>query len=405
MIPPAEAPLDFHRYHRDELPALLRAGRGALAARGARPLGSLAFRLPEGDAYTYVPSAGGIEVVAGDAAADTVIELAPELWQNLVRELDAAAGLLYGRRARCLRGNALRWVAWEPALRAMWSGRPVYDPNDVHLLDRRGAPLDPSATFTLASDREDLAHFLRTAGYLFVRGVFEPDEIASFRREAEELAAEARRGDKLSWWGRNAGGEEVLTRVTRAAAKPGLRALPHDPRLAALKDLADEELEHRAPPSAEEGVSVIWKRPRMSEGLGDLPWHRDCGMGGHALMCPILVASVFLTPAAPETGDLRMLPGSWQRGCGPVDARDSRAPRGVSFAAAPGDVSLHYSDTMHAAPPPARDDLETYRISAVTGFARPGARAHRGRHYNEVLHGREDGQVEHLSKVVETGRS
>jgi hypothetical protein len=58
---------------------------------------------------------------------------------------------------------------------------------------------------------------------------------------------------------------------------------------------------------------------------------------------------------------------------------------------------------MHAAPPPERDDLDRYRISAVTGFARPGARPHRGRHYNEVLHQREDGQIEHLSKVAEKG--
>jgi hypothetical protein len=97
-----------------------------------------------------------------------------------------------------------------------------------------------------------------------------------------------------------------------------------------------------------------------------------------------------------------MLPGSWNAGCGPVDARHPKAPRGVAFAAAPGDVSLHYSDTMHAAPPPERDDLDVYRVSAVTGYARPGARPHRGRHYNEVLHGREDGQVEHLSKVAES---
>jgi hypothetical protein len=393
-------PLDFHRYHREELPALLRAGRGALAAPGARALGSLAFRLPGGDAYTYVPSASGMDVIAGDDAADTVIELAAELWQNLVRELDAAAGLLYGGRARCLRGNALRWVAWEPALRAMWSGRPVYRADDVALHDRHGAALDPAQTFTLGSDREDMAHFLRTAGYLFVRGVFTAEEIAAFRAEAEELAGEAKKGDRLSWWGKSAAGEEVLTRVTRARAKPRLRTLPDDPRLVALKDLADEALEHRAPPSAEEGVSVIWKRPRMSEGLGDLPWHRDCGMGGHAILCPTLIASVFLTPSTPETGELRMLPGSWQRGCGPIDARHPGAPRGASFAAGPGDVSLHYGDTMHAAPPPTRDDLDTYRISAVTGYARPGARAHRGRHYNEVLHRREDGQIEHLAKVA-----
>ncbi len=55
---------------------------------------------------------------------------------------------------------------------------------------------------------------------------------------------------------------------------------------------------------------------------------------------------------------------------------------------------------MHAAPPPTRDDLDAYRISAVTGYARAGRAPHRGRHYNEVLHRREDGQIEHLAKVA-----
>jgi hypothetical protein len=398
-----ETPLDFHDYHRETLPTLLRSGRGAMAARGVGRLGALAFRLPEGDAYSYVPEGDGMAVVAGDAAADTVIELDEEIWRNLVGELDAAAGLLYGGRARCVRGNALRWVSWEPALRAMWSGRPVYEPDELELLDRHGDALDTATSFTPDSNRGDMAHFLRTAGYLFVRGVFLPDEIGRFLAEAAELAGEARKGDKLSWWGKDAAGREVLTRVTRAAAKPHLRTLPADPRLIALKDLADEPLAHRAAATSEEGVSVIWKRPGMAEGLGDLPWHRDCGMGGHATLCPVLIASVFLTPANRETGDLRMLPGSWQRGCGPVDARDPSAPRGVSFAAEPGDVSLHYGDTMHAAPPPEREDLDGYRISAVTGYARPGARPHRGRHYNEVLHRREDGQIEHLSKLAENG--
>jgi hypothetical protein len=396
---PAAGPLDFDHFHREQLPRMLAAGRGALAAPAAARLGGLAFRLPGGAAWSYLPRAGGVDVVAGDACADTVVELEREPWENLVRELDTAPGLLYGGRARCLRGSAMRWLAWEPALRAMFNGRPVYDPDAVSLLDRDGAPLDTARVFERGAPRAELAHFLRTAGYLFVRSVFSADEVAAMLAEAEQLAAEAVPGDGLSWWGRDADGREVLTRVTRAAAKPRLRALPHDARLRALADLADERLEHRAR-EGEEGVSVLWKRPRMREGLGDLPWHRDCGMGGHAALCPILIVSVYLTPATPETGELRMLPGSWSRGCGPIDAGHPRAPRGVSFAAAPGDVSLHYGDTMHAAPPPTRDDLAVYRISAVTGFARPGGRPHRGRHYNEVLHRREDGQVEHLGALV-----
>ena len=173
-----------------------------------------------------------------------MIELEPELWRNFVAELDAAAGLLYGGRARCLRGKAIRWLDWEPALRAMLSGRPVYEADRVALADRRGDPLDPAAVFALGPDREDMAHFLRTAGYLFVRDVFGADEIARFLAESEALRAEAVPGDKLSWWGKRAG-VPVLCRVTRAGAKPGLRSIPNDARLLALVALADEPLVHR----------------------------------------------------------------------------------------------------------------------------------------------------------------
>ena len=329
--------LDFDRFHREELPQRLAGGASAQAAASARKLGSLGFRRSEGGAYTYVPGADGIEIVSGDESADTVIELSDETWQGVVHELDAAAGLLYGGRAKCVRGDGMRWLSWEPALRSMYNGREIYDRARA-LHDRHGERLDPTQTFTLESDREDMAHFLRTCGYLLVRGVFAADEIASFLAEAGELRGEAVKGDQLSWWGKNAKGEEVLCRVTRAAAKPNLATLPADPRLVSLKDLADEPLEHRVRGASEEGVSVIYKNPDMTEGLSDIPWHRDCGMGGHAMNCPVLIASVFLTPANPETGELKMLPGSWDKGCAPIDASHPKAPRGVSFDGKPGDV-------------------------------------------------------------------
>ena len=77
-----------------------------------------------------------------------------------------------------------------------------------------------------------------------------------------------------------------------------------------LVELADETLVPRIRGNQEEEVSLIFKRPVMTEGLSDLPWHRDCGMGGHAEVCPVLIASLFLTQSCPESGDLRMLPGS-----------------------------------------------------------------------------------------------
>jgi len=409
---PAFPPIDFERFHAEELPQPIAedAALAAGAARSAAPLGPLAFRLREGGAFTYAPAGDTLELRRGDADAATVIELPHAAWEGVVHELEAAAGLLYGGQARCAQGDGLRWLSWEPALRALYNGRPVWEGEDwdgdaAALRDRRGAPLDPERVFTLGDDPEDLAHFLRTAGYLFVRGVFAKDEVDAFLAEAEALRAEAVPGDRLSWWARNARGEEVLCRVTRAGARPRLGALPRDPRLLRLAALLAEPLAHRRKgrDEGEEGVSLIWKTPDMREGLSDIPWHRDFGMGGHAVMCPILIVSTYLRPATPETGELAFLPGSRDRGVGPIDPRHPKAPRGAHFRAGPGDVTVHYSDTMHAAPPPTRSDLppDAYRLSAVTGFARPGASPHDGRrHYNEVLHRREDGQVEHLSVVA-----
>lgn len=121
--------IDFHHYHQHELPRLLAEGRGRLAAKGGLAgVGSLAFQLPEGDAYTYVPRDGGVEVLAGQAQARTVIEISREDWQGLVHDLESAPGLLYAGRASCPRGKAMRFVLWEPGLRAMYAGHPPLSP-------------------------------------------------------------------------------------------------------------------------------------------------------------------------------------------------------------------------------------------------------------------------------------
>jgi ectoine hydroxylase-related dioxygenase (phytanoyl-CoA dioxygenase family) len=397
--------LDFRDFHRSELPRRLAAGNGALAAADALgDVGPLAFRLPDGTAFTYVPEAGGVQVVEGDERAASVIEIAREHWEALVHDLESAPGLLYAGKVKCVRGNAMRFVRWEPGLRAMFHGRPIYDPAQVDLRDRHGAPLDVAQAFRWQAalgdeQRADMAHFLRTAGYLLVKGLFPPEEVAALREQADTLRGLASQGDRRSWWGRNAAGRSVLCRVTHGGRLPALRALLEDPRLLALRDLSHTPLVSRAI-DGEDGVSLLIKNPEMVEGLSDIPWHRDCGMGGHAAMCPVLIFSIYLYPARPETGELRMLPGSHESSFGFAEADDPRAPRGISLAADPGDVSLHYGDIMHAAPPPT--GAGPYRQCLLLGFARPGAFNHRGdESYNDVLLSRDDGQVEHLARVAE----
>jgi len=402
MLPEGFRELDFDTYHQQELPRLIADGNGLLALGEARKLGSIAFSIEGGAAYTYAAGSDGVEIIPGDEKADVVIELDRDSWQRIVHEIETGPGLLYSGKVRCLRGKAIRLVSWEPGLRALYNGRPIFDPKAPdELLGLNGEPLDPGQAFAIKDDPEEMAHFLRTTGYLIVRNVFSAAEVARFRDAAEALRGAAMKGDRKSWWGKNAAGEEVLTRVTHARAHAAFQDLYRDPRLTRLIDLADTKLVPQVPKSGE-GTSIIYKNSDMTEGLGDLPWHRDCGMGGHALKCPLIILSVFVTPINSETGELRMLPGSWRGSCAPISATDPRAPRGVSVAGNAGDVSLHYGDVMHAGPPPTKSGLDTYRISAITAYAQEqsGNFEEGRRRYNDVLLGREDGQVEHLTEVV-----
>ena len=254
---------------------------------------------------------------------------------------------------------------------------------------------------------EEAAQFLRAAGHLCVTDVFDDDEVAGMLADAAVLADEAAPGDMTSWWGRGGDGTEVLTRVLRAASRPGLDALVDDSRVRRIVGLADEDLA----PSVDDGpesvdrVTVLWKRPGLAEGLGDLPWHRDCGMGGHANRCPATVLTICLTDGSAAAGQLRFLSGS-HRGSYPfMDGMVAGSPEGVGLDLGPGDVTLHYSDVMHASLPPTSED-GPHRISVLVGFAPANRGHHLGeRHYNDALLVNDDGQVDHLGQRLERERS
>jgi hypothetical protein len=244
--PPLAADVaSFRRFHADLLPARIAAGNGALAFADLADLGTLAIRTPAGS-WTYVPGAGSVELLEGEATADAVVAVDLDAWLGLVSDLDTAPGLFYTDRASVPVGNPLRFMRWEPGLRALFHGLPVFDPDSVDLRDLGGGPLDTTRSFTLEEtgdtgrDGAAARHFLRTAGYLHVPGVFDADEVAAMLTDADILAGEARPGDMASWWGRDAAGTEVLTRVLRAASRPDLRLLVDDARIRRVVDTADE---------------------------------------------------------------------------------------------------------------------------------------------------------------------
>jgi ectoine hydroxylase-related dioxygenase (phytanoyl-CoA dioxygenase family) len=400
VLPEADAAA-FHHFHHVDLPERLAGGNGALACSAVGSLGSLGLVTPAG-AYTYEPVDGTILIEPGADRADTVIELDLDAWAGLIADLETAPGLFYGGRAMATRGKAMRFVAWEPGLRAMYHGLAPFDPAVADLRDRDGGPLDPSRSFTIADARErpeELRHFLTTAGYLVVRGVFDGDEVDALLADTRVRHDEAVPGDGASWWGRTSTGDEVLCRVLNANRFERFRGLSDDDRIQLLRSVVPEDLVGRDPDALDSGT-VLWKLPDVTEGLADLPWHRDCGLGGHALNCPTVIVTICLTEGTPEAGELRVLPGS-HRGTFPfVDGRAETAPEGVAVRVGAGDVSLHYSDLMHASLPPT-SATGPHRISALLAFVPPDGGHHRGeRHYNDVLLGRDDGQIEDLAHRV-----
>jgi AcrR family transcriptional regulator len=345
---PVQATLDFDDYHEQILRELLAGDRGHAAGRSAANLPPLALRLPDGRAYTYVPGVSGIGLVAGADTARTVVELDENLWQGLRDSMETPAGLVLFQKAKIVSGKASDFMSWEPALRALYEGLPTYDPS-APLVGSDGREIDPTTSFHRDDDPERMADFLRTTGYILVREVVPRGEIDALLAAAERLREAAREGEPTSWWGQHRDGRTILTRVLNGGTEPRVRALLDDPRLLRIVGLS--------------------------------AWHRDCGLGMHRDMCPLMNGSLFLRPANRETGELRFMPGSWRTaGC---SIAEDAYEIGVGIEAEPGDFALHYGDGMHAGPPPTAE-RGPFRASIVFEYGPPGRQSEQGQEFYDM---------------------
>jgi ectoine hydroxylase-related dioxygenase (phytanoyl-CoA dioxygenase family) len=388
----------FVDYHEQVLPELLASGRDALI-RGQR-LPTLGISVAgELQSFTYQVTDSGLCIAPGVAQAEVSVELSHDDWRGMVADLETVPGILYGNRLVSHTGDLMGFARWEPALRALYTGRQLYDPVNFELKDQAGQALDPTTQFETHSDPAQMKRFLEAAGYLLVSQVFDKGELDTFRAAATEMASNAVEGDQQSWWGKRAEGENVLCRCLNAGSHPAYEKLYDDPRLEHLAKLLPEGMQHPAP-ADQDAITVIFKNFGVSEGLSDLPWHRDCGMGGHATMCPTYVVSIYLYDATPAQGALHFLPGSHRYAYGFSDALPDALPAAVAVGARAGDITVHIGDVMHAAPPP-QTDVSPFRQSVLLSY-HPAFANHRGeRHYNDALLGAEDGQVSHMTDMIE----
>jgi ectoine hydroxylase-related dioxygenase (phytanoyl-CoA dioxygenase family) len=330
---PPFAPVGFGAFHADVVPGLL-AEHAAVVAHRPDDLAPLTLEVGD-EAVTYGVAPGGVEVVDGVQSPRTHVRLDPDAWSDFAHELRSAFGLGYAQLADCVVGRLDGLSRWEATLRAAWTGRDPALP-DVE-------PCAPDAP---------LAEQLALQGFALVPDVFSPDEVATLRAEATRLTEAARPDDHRSWWARTGEGDDVCCRLLYTDEGSDLitELVTGDERLADLVAATGEQV--RLAVDRFDGLSVVMKPPGVVEGLADLPWHRDCGLGGHSVMCPEFNVGIQLEAATAETGHLEFLPGSHASGWWPRDPHSVDGRTVVAVDTEPGDVTIHYGHVLHRAGSP-----------------------------------------------------
>jgi hypothetical protein len=315
------------------------------ATRDLSSAGAVTF-LVDDDAITYAVERSTIRVDEGPQRGDVVVRLSRQAWDDMVGQVRTVINLLLSGDLAFERGGFEQLADWDPLLRYLHAGIPPYDPARANFAGR-----DPLAAFTLDASDDELAAQLETMGYLHVKAVFDAHEMQVADREIQRLAEEARPGDDRSWWVTAEDGTSALCRLVYATLRSQvLAALENDPRVRRLGTLINPAL--RAAPDRMEGSAVLLKVPGNTSGLSNIPWHQDCGMGGHAIMCPALTVGIQITGSDSSTGNLQVVPGSHGQA---IHYRWEQRLRGVpvvSIDTDPGDVTVHIQDLMHASPQP-----------------------------------------------------
>jgi len=307
--------------------------------------GGLTFHVGE-DTITYSSDGASVSCEVGSDGGATAVRVSRQGWDDLVAQMSTFVGLLLRDELEFERGGFGQLADWEPVLRYLHAGIPPYDPSRADLQGR-----DPAASFAADTEDGELAAQLGTMGYLHVTGVFSREEMAEANREIDRLAELARPGDDQSWWVTTEDGTSAVCRLVYATLRSSLLAsIESDPRVRRLGTLLDPTLD--IAPDRMEGTAVLIKVPGRTSGLSNIPWHQDCGTGGHAIFCPAVAVGIQLTGSSAATGNLQVVPGShgqalryrWQE-------RPDEVPV-VSIDSQPGDVTVHIQDVMHASPRP-----------------------------------------------------
>lgn len=335
---------DVVQFHEVEVPRMM-STNGALAARTLRNSGLESIVIDvDGHAYTWdLDPAGNLRITPGDhgrARAD----LDRAWFSDLVGNVRSAVAVLVSGEPVMTRGNIMHLIAWETTVRSLVDGWPSYAPGELEFIDRDGSPLDLTRSFVLDDDPEEQMHFLAEAGFLLLKGVFSPEQVARMNAAVDALKAAASPESDDTWYATVGGSDERICVRVNDLPEDAL-GLSVDERLGGFVAHADARhlFDH---------IDVLMKPVDVIEGISDLPWHKDCSLGLHSYQCLQIVCGISLTPSGADNGQLGVVAGSHRINLDQFGLSDEIDLPQVFITTEPGDVTVHTSCTLHCSTPP-----------------------------------------------------
>lgn len=336
----------------EHLPDLV-ARHGGLVAQGIRHLRARPLAIEVGDrSWSFTSDGTTILVEDGITEEAFVVTLTEEQFSDWVQQQRSFNGLVVSRELRYRNGSEYDISVWDSLWLTMLEGWPVVD-GDLQFLDRHGAPLDLGQWFTPQDDPADVAHFLREAGFLHLRGWVDPQLMTTVSDDIDRAVPSYVNGDGKSWWATLTDGTTRCVRLQEF--------LEHSPTTEKIlrSDLwdqlrrtvgADDALVQA--PVEGRCLEALIKPVGVVAGASDVTFHRDCHLGRHAYSCSGMTIGIAVTPTGEDNGLLRVIAGS-HRVAMPVEvAKTNPYLPLVGLPTEPGDLTVHLSCTLHEATPP-----------------------------------------------------
>ncbi len=341
---------------------------GHLVAEGMRFLEAPPLMITvDGASWTITADGATIRVDDRPLQGALALQLTAAQFSDFAENQMSLNGMLIARSLQ-IEPQQLRDVSiWDALWHTLLDAWPAVDPA-LAFLDRHGAPLDLAQAFGPDDDPADIAHFLREAGYLHLRGWLEPHDMVAISNDMDRVLPNYVEGDGKSWWATLRDGTRSCVRlqefVEHSPTTARILSGPvwdHLRRVLAADDtLVQSPVEGRI-------VEALFKPVGVISGPSDVTFHRDCHLGRHMYSCSGTTIGIALTPTSTDNGQLRVIAGS-HRVAVPVEIAktDPYLPL-VGLPTEPGDLTVHLSCTLHEATAPVTHE----RRVMYTGFSLP----------------------------------